>query len=467
MAFTSLLRRARTDERGNMSIILALSALPLVMTIALAMSVYSAYGVKSRFDSAADAAVLAAAQGAVNYVKQNAGSSGSGSDLTSAAIAAGQSAGTQAFWANLGSADSSVQQTVKPTITVTSSTVQVNSQTVNQFTADASFSQTIAVPLGNLFNRPTLTLSGSAEATANYPIYLDIHILIDNSASMGIGATSADQTTMQNQTGCTVACHQPWNGMSGVWPANQGTYPAIRAITPAVTLRIDVVKQAVIQELQAIQQSTFSGQVRVALYTFSVTPVTLFALSSDINGAIAAAQNIDIVAGPNGGGTYSSNALQTLASQLATAGDGSSPTKRQGNVLFFTDGVQDASDKLANTDDNISNYGGCGGPNFYLYGVYICDWGYIEGMDPAYCDGVKNKGYYMYTLDFIYLINPSQYSDSRYDFIGNTLGPQIMSNMQACATNSSYATSASTPDQFVSALSQLVNKILLPARIVK
>ena len=41
------------------------------------------------------------------------------------------------------------------------------------------------------------------------PLYIDFYLLLDNSPSMGVGATPADVTTMVNNTSdsCAFACH--------------------------------------------------------------------------------------------------------------------------------------------------------------------------------------------------------------------------------------------------------------------
>ncbi|WP_204349033.1 hypothetical protein, partial [Klebsiella pneumoniae] len=55
----------------------------------------------------------------------------------------------------------------------------------------------------------TMTVTGSSSATSNLPAYIDFYLLLDNTPSMGIGATPSDVATMVANTSdqCGFACH--------------------------------------------------------------------------------------------------------------------------------------------------------------------------------------------------------------------------------------------------------------------
>ena len=469
MPLKSWFSRWLRDESGNFTIMTAISGVPIVMALALAMTFYQAYSVKVRYDEANDTAVVAAAQAAVAFMKQNPNLSGSA--VIAGAISAGEAAGSAAFEANLGTASSVVVKPPTINLTVSAPVVQPNggsTQNASQFTATSTYSAVLNVPFASVFGGKSLNLSGTAQAVAQMPVYMDIHIVIDNSASMGIGASTTDQDAMVKNVNCNVACHQPWNEHPSI-PSDlmpNGNYDAVRAIKPAVQLRIDVVKAAVVAELQQLQSLMFPNQVRVAVYTFSNRLVTIQPLTATISEAIASVQTkVDLVAGYNTGGTYSSYALQTLNSYLASPGDGTSPDKRIGNVLFFTDGIQDATSMTFNGLTDQSN--GCSGPNYYLYpAVDYCEYAWIEPIDPSYCTPIKSKGYNMYTLDFQYLIDSSEAGTPRFEFITNQAIPAVAQNMVSCASNGAqYHATATTPQDFDSALDTLMKSILQEARI--
>jgi hypothetical protein len=64
-----------------------------------------------------------------------------------------------------------------------------------------------------LIGYSTMTLGGVSTSTANMPLYVDFYLLLDNSPSMGVGATPTDVKTMVNNTPdqCAFACHDVSN----------------------------------------------------------------------------------------------------------------------------------------------------------------------------------------------------------------------------------------------------------------
>ena len=45
-----------------------------------------------------------------------------------------------------------------------------------------------------------MTVTGSSTSVAKMPLYIDFYLLMDNSPSMGVGATPTDVTTMVTNT---------------------------------------------------------------------------------------------------------------------------------------------------------------------------------------------------------------------------------------------------------------------------
>ena len=112
-----------------------------------------------------------------------------------------------------------------------------------------------------------MTLGGVSTSTANMPLYIDFYLLLDNSPSMGVGATPADVTTMVNNTPdqCAFACHDAHNS---------NNYYNL-AKTLGVTMRIDVLRTATQQLMDtAAVTETYSNQFRMAIYDFGVSSDT-------------------------------------------------------------------------------------------------------------------------------------------------------------------------------------------------
>ena len=68
-------------------------------------------------------------------------------------------------------------------------------------------SQTV---FSGLLGQPTIALSGLSQATTQVPPNIDFYLLLDNSPSMAVAATTADINTMVANTPdkCAFACHE-------------------------------------------------------------------------------------------------------------------------------------------------------------------------------------------------------------------------------------------------------------------
>jgi hypothetical protein len=80
-------------------------------------------------------------------------------------------------------------------------------------TSSVTFSASIPTMFLGLIGYSTMTLGGVSTSTANMPLYVDFYLLLDNSPSMGVGATPTDVNTMVNNTPdqCAFACHDVSN----------------------------------------------------------------------------------------------------------------------------------------------------------------------------------------------------------------------------------------------------------------
>ncbi|MCC2101051.1 MAG: VWA domain-containing protein, partial [Hyphomicrobiales bacterium] len=104
-------------------------------------------------------------------------------------------------------------------------------------------------------------------------------------------------------------------------------------------MRIDVIKNAVIQSLSGLSSSTAAGTIRVAVYTFNNTLTQVFPLSGNLTAAIGAVNSVDL--STDGGGTNITYSLNSLNAILPTPGSGMNAASPKGAVLLFTDAVQD------------------------------------------------------------------------------------------------------------------------------
>ena len=79
-------------------------------------------------------------------------------------------------------------------------------------TAVVNYTATKSNMFMGIFGYPTTTVIGSSTAQAGLTTNIDFYLLLDNSPSMNIAATSAGITTMvaatSAQGGCAFACHE-------------------------------------------------------------------------------------------------------------------------------------------------------------------------------------------------------------------------------------------------------------------
>ena len=118
-----------------------------------------------------------------------------------------------------------------------------------------------------VMGKSAMTVTGTSTSTANMPLFIDFYLLLDNSPSMGVGATPADVATMVNNTSdkCAFACHD----------LNYSNNYYNLAKTLGVTTRIDVLRTATQQLMDtAAATQTYSNQFRMAIYDFGASAST-------------------------------------------------------------------------------------------------------------------------------------------------------------------------------------------------
>src|SRR5262249_43795668 len=168
-------REFRRDRAGNVTLTFALALIPIVGAVGAAVDYSRANNFRSQLMAAADAAAVGA------VAKTSPAVTAAGSMSQDGNIPAGQThalnifdsqlAGKSGFWTNL-----------NRTATVTRTNGMVNSQV--QFTAN------VPTAFMGLFGKSTIPISGTSKASNSLPTYIDFHLLLDNTPSMGLGATN-------------------------------------------------------------------------------------------------------------------------------------------------------------------------------------------------------------------------------------------------------------------------------------
>jgi hypothetical protein len=306
-----------------------------------------------------------------------------------------------------------------------------------------------------LMGRNLLTVTGLSTATANMPLYIDFYLLLDNSPSMGVGATPADVTKMVNNTPdqCAFACHD-YNDANNYYNL---------AKTLGVTTRIDVLRSATQQLMDTASASqTYSNQFRMAIYDFGAASKTiglraLFALSSSLTSAKSAAANIDLMGVYGNNDSYTadkdtqfSTVIPAINSAISAPGAGTSSAPLK-YLFFVSDGVAD--------EYNV----GCSKPS---PGGGRCQ----SPLDPALCTTLKNRGIKIAVLYTTYLALPTNnwYNSWIAPFNAGPYGPspnsEIAKNMETCASSGLFF-EVSPTEGISDAMNALFRKAVADARI--
>ena len=135
----------------------------------------------------------------------------------------------------------------------TSVKVKVNNGSDGR-TAEVTYTASVPTTFLGLFAINTIDISGSSTASSGQTTYMDFYLLLDNTPSMGVGATPDDVATMVANTPdqCAFACHD-------LSTTPNDYYGLAKKL--GVTTRIDVVRSAT---QQLMDTATSTGPYRTS-----------------------------------------------------------------------------------------------------------------------------------------------------------------------------------------------------------
>jgi Flp pilus assembly protein TadG len=515
----ALVARFRTDRRGNIAVITALAALPMVSAVGCVIDYSNASMIRAKLQSAADAASLATVSTNSTVVNTAQAMTKNGT------VAGGTTYATNFFTANLPAG----YTTVTPTVSVTLTGLTM--------TATVSFSTQVPTYFMGVIGYKNITVSGSSTSTYSMPAYINFYLMLDVSGSMGFPSTTAEQQRLMAvnpddlqgslgySQGCQFACHftyqgacaQTGNPYQGPIPAagkstNPGTggycqgfiisrlgttptsfasgttnitngnnvnwnnTPVTTCSTPGTTsciqLRADAVGYAVNSLLATAYASEtaagISNQFKVGLYPFIVNLYTYFALTTSINGSATSSGTINYAAaqlatlldtGVNtslgSGGTHFENAFPSMNSLITSVGTGASSSNALPYVFLITDGSQDCQTQSGNG----TNWGGDAGCSPYYNSATTLN-------AATLCTPLKNRGITVAVLYIPYgqIVNPNPSFSNDEDGYANSNIANIPASLQACASPNFFYT-ANTPADITSALITMFEQAVSTAHV--
>jgi Flp pilus assembly protein TadG len=456
----NLLFRFARSRNANVAVIAALAMVPIIFLLGMTLDFTQALRKKEQLDAAADAAAIAAVRPAMLMQ----------SDTVAQSTA-------NAIFMSVANNISGLVATPTPTINITDVGLQ---RTVTVSYSAASLNNFPKV----LVNTASWPISGTATSQASSAPNMNWYLLMDDSPSMGIGATLNDINNLITATApakqpasssqnCGFACHESNISHDG------GTKDNLTiARNNSITLRIDLVTNAVNQLLNTwsnCPQSGITGGVmqcmsalnnttyKAALYTFDTGLNTLATLTTPTsagtqvnNIALMSVLYQNCVTSSSCNTDYGTNiagSLSSLNSIMPAPGLGSNATgdTPQEVVFLVTDGVED---KISSS---------C--PNATFAGNSRCQ----QPLDTTTCTTIKNRGIKIAILytEYLQLINlgPSQnITDSWYmSWVNPYDGPtsatgQIAQNLQACASPGFFS-DVTTGGDISTALTNLFIKV--------
>jgi Putative Flp pilus-assembly TadE/G-like len=431
-----LIGRFRSDQRGNIAVIFVIALLPVLSAIGCAVDYSRAAQIRSKLQAAADAASVG------SIAKTSPAFIAAGSMTVDGPIPGGATDASNIFVGNMTGVTGYTLNSVSPVVTKSGGTV----------TSIVQFSANISTMFLGVMGKSEMNVTGTSTSTANMPLFIDFYLLLDNSPSMGVGATPADVATMVNNTSdkCAFACHD----------LNDSNNYYKLAKTLGVTTRIDVLRTATQQLMDtAAATQTYSSQFRMAIYDFGASASTqgvraLFSLSSSLTSAKTAAGSIDLmtVSGQgqlNDQDTGFTAILPAINNVIGAPGTGTAAAPQK-YLFFVSDGVADESNPgcLKPTTG-----GRCQSP-----------------INPALCTTLKNRGIKIAVLYTTYLALPTNawYNSWIAPFNLGPYGPspnsEIAINMSSCASPGLFF--EVSPTQGISqAMSALFQKAVADARI--
>ena len=431
----------------------AVSALPVIGTIGIAIDFGLVTQAKTQLNLATDAAALAAAKGAADAF-----TAGQPNYLD-----IGKAAGVEWFKSQAG--------------TVLGTTLQAPSVTVTQsplgavFTSNVSYQGSVKPYFAPLFGVSTVALGGLSGATITANAYVSVTLLLDNSSSMLVAATQDGVTAMttltpvssdpKNPKGvkgakgpkspndvpnglgsyqCAFACH---------WDPGQNDYYGM-ARQNNIQLRFDVLQNAAVSAInQMIQQQNpnIPDQFGLTVYTFDNALALLYPadknqpVSTKLSDGINAVQKFETPVVANDGNTNFPAVMQALAQQSTAAGDGSSAASRKKALIIVTDGLADYSPRTIPSSE---------GP-----------------INPSNCTAIKNLGYSVYVLYTTFITTPLDAvllnNHGLLPYLTDTNGPSsspMALALQACASAPANFAQASDPAAINTAMTQMLQAAL-------
>ena len=427
MTFAAL-RRFAGDRKGNVAIMFGIALLPIVYLTGMGVDYTVAAQKKAMLDAAADSAALAAV------------TPGMMAQPISASITAAQN------MFNSQVANISGLNYASPNLSVTANDNGLQRTVTVNYTASSQNA------FAGVLGQNTWPLAGSSQSTSSVAPNIDFYLLLDNSPSMAIAATTAGINTMvantAKQGGCAFACHETNPAADNLGnPNNEDNYTLAKNL--GVVTRIQNLNSATqsLMDTATKMMVNYKSVYTMGVYTFNTgganqiapphsTPAAAKVLSAGID-VLQVYKNNWLTSSTNNSDedTDFEAAMTGIGKIMPAPGTGMAGNTPQEVLFIVSDGVDDSNS---------------GGRHQALF-------------DTSYCTTVKNRGIRIAVLYTTYLPLPT---NAWYNTYIASFQPQIAGNMQKCASPGLYF-QVSTDQDISAAMNALFQQAIATARLVR
>jgi Flp pilus assembly protein TadG len=425
--------RFHRDEGGTMALMMGLAAIPLIFSVGAGVDYGAANMAKAKLDAVADAAALSA----VDH------------QAITGTPASAQTTAQNTFNAQAVNLTNVAVNNVSVTVT----------DSVTGRTAVVNYTATKSNAFMGLFGFPTTTINGSSTAQAGLTTNINFYLLLDNSPSMNIAATTAGINSMvaatSAQGGCAFACHESYPAADNLGnPGGVDNYTLAQNLGVVTRMQnLSSATQSLMSTASAMEGS--NSQYQMAIYTFNNSGLnTIQLLTSNLANAQAAAANINVLevysnnwltktSQNNDTDTNFESAMSAINTIMPLPGTGTPSSTPQEVLFIVTDGVDDeVSSSCSQTLDGNR----CQAP-----------------FNTTWCTTVKNRGIQIAVIYTEYLPLPTN------SWYNNWIAPfqsQIGPNLQSCASTGMFFT-VTTDGDITSAMQTLFQQAVAAAHLTK
>jgi hypothetical protein len=324
-----MFKKLWSNRFGNFGLMFGLLSLPVVVGIGTVTDYGYALSVKSQLQNSADAAAVSA------LAEQSVGVIAGLKNVTDGEVDVGNKDAQAFFTANLDP---------KYALYLTSSSLKVK-RVGNKFTSEATFSAAVPTTFLGVLGINTIEIGGAAQGSYVPATFIDFYLMLDNSPSMGLAATTNDISTLEANTSdtCAFACH--------IENSTSDYYALAKRL--GLTLRVQLVRKAAQAMMDTAKQTRkYSDQYRMAVYSMGASArdvklTEVASMSSNLDQVSDETALMDLMTIPKQGynddqQTDFDKILGDMKSEIGKGGAGLTASDRQKVMFFVSDGVNDS-----------------------------------------------------------------------------------------------------------------------------